>query len=172
MLKGITTAVALGIFCAVSLASAQQNVRVKDVAALSGVEDVQIFGYGLVVGLDGTGDRSQTVFTQQTVRNMLKNMGIEMPDNQMRLRNVGAVMVSAPVPPVLSGAGVLTGGGFALTGTGTAGQAYVLLGASNLVPPVVWLPLATNSADTNGSINFNDPQAVNRSQRFYRLTTP
>ena len=89
-----------------------------------------------------------------------------------RATNVGAVMVSAPVPPVLSGAGVLTGGGFALTGTGTAGQAYVLLGASNLVPPVVWLPLATNSADTNGSINFNDPQAVNRSQRFYRLTTP
>ena len=72
-----------------------------------------------------------------------------------RATNVGAVMVSAPVPPVFSGAGVLTGGGFALTGTGTAGQAYVLLGASNLVPPVVWLPLATNSADTNEEYFFD-----------------
>ena len=89
-----------------------------------------------------------------------------------RATNVSAVTVTAPVPPVLSGAGILTGGGFALTGTGTAGQAYVLLGASNLVPPIVWLPLATNSADTNGNFNFNDPQATNWPQRFYRLTTP
>ena len=89
-----------------------------------------------------------------------------------RATNVSAVNVSAPVPPLLSSAGVLNGGGFALSGTGTAGQAYVLLGASNLVPPIVWLPLATNSADTNGNFNFNDPQATNWPQRFYRLTTP
>ena len=89
-----------------------------------------------------------------------------------RATNVSAVTVSLPVPPVFSGAGILNGGGFALTGTGTAGQAYVLLGATNLTPPVVWLPLATNAADTNGSFNFNDPQATNWPQRYYRLTTP
>lgn len=78
---------------------AQQEVRVKDVAILTGLEDVQIFGYGLVVGLAGTGDRTQAIFTTQTVRNMLKNMGIELPDTYMRVRNVAAVMVTGTLNP-------------------------------------------------------------------------
>jgi flagellar P-ring protein FlgI len=78
---------------------AQQTVRIKDVAAVTGLEDVQLFGYGLVVGLAGTGDRSQTVFTEQTVTNMLKNMGIELPDKRMRLRNVASVMITGTLIP-------------------------------------------------------------------------
>jgi flagellar P-ring protein precursor FlgI len=78
---------------------AQSDVRIKDVAALAGLEDVQLFGYGLVVGLAGTGDRTQTVFTAQTVANMLKNMGIEMPEQQMRVANVAAVMVTGHLTP-------------------------------------------------------------------------
>jgi flagellar P-ring protein FlgI len=78
---------------------AQQGVRIKDVAHLSGIEEVQLLGYGLVVGLDGTGDRSQTVFTEQTVVNMLKNIGITIPEQHLRLRNVGAVMVTGTLAP-------------------------------------------------------------------------
>lgn len=77
----------------------QQDVRVKDVAAITGLEDIQVFGYGLVVGLAGTGDRSQTVFTTQTIRNMLKNMGIELPDKYIRVRNVASVMVTGTLIP-------------------------------------------------------------------------
>ena len=78
---------------------ADTGVRIKDVAAISGLEDIQIYGYGLVVGLDGTGDRSQTVFTAQTVINMLKNMGIELPEKQVRVQNVAAVMVTGTLKP-------------------------------------------------------------------------
>ncbi len=78
---------------------AQQTVRIKDVAAITGLEDVQLFGYGLVVGLAGTGDRSQTIFTEQTVTNMLKNMGIELPDKRLRLRNVASVMITGTLQP-------------------------------------------------------------------------
>jgi flagellar P-ring protein FlgI len=85
-------------FSAVNV-KAEAGVRIKDVANISGLEDLQIYGYGLVVGLDGTGDRSQTVFTAQTVINMLKNMGIELPDKQLRVQNVAAVMVTGTVKP-------------------------------------------------------------------------
>ncbi|MDD5569324.1 MAG: flagellar basal body P-ring protein FlgI [Candidatus Pacebacteria bacterium] len=80
-------------------ANAQQGIRVKDVAAVAGLEDVQLFGYGIVVGLSRTGDCSQTIFTNQTVLNMLKNMGIEMPSEQLRTRNVAAVMVTGNLEP-------------------------------------------------------------------------
>lgn len=78
---------------------AQDGIRIKDVASISGLEDMQIYGYGLVVGLDGTGDRYQTLFTNQTVRNMLKNLGIELPAQQMYVRNVAGVMVTGNLKP-------------------------------------------------------------------------
>ena len=81
------------------VATAQQTVRIKDVASLTGLEDVQLFGYGLVVGLANTGDRTQTLFTEQTVTNMLKNMGIELPDKRIRLRNVASVMITGTLQP-------------------------------------------------------------------------
>ncbi len=77
----------------------QGGVRIKDVASVSGLEDIQIYGYGLVVGLEATGDRYQTLFTNQTIHNMLKNMGIELPDQQMLVRNVAAVMVTGTLKP-------------------------------------------------------------------------
>ena len=77
----------------------------------------------------------------------------------------------AVVPVIAAGTVTLTGGGFTLSGTGGAGQTYILLGAVNLVAPV-WTPIATNVAGTNGVFNFTDPDATNNSQRFYRITTP
>jgi len=75
-----------------------QAARVKDVAYLDGVTSQQLVGYGLVVGLAGTGDGARTAFTVQSVANMLKKLGIEVPSDKMRLRNVAAVMVTAELP--------------------------------------------------------------------------
>jgi hypothetical protein len=81
-------------------------------------------------------------------------------------------MLTINLTPELTSVGMLGNGTFSLSATGGAGQTFVLLGASNLAPPVGWWPLATNTAGTNGVINFSDPQATNFSQRFYRLLTP
>jgi flagellar P-ring protein precursor FlgI len=98
LMKRITMFMLMSVVLICS-AYAQQGVRVKDVASLTGLEDLQLFGYGLVVGLAGTGDRSQTVFTEQTIGNMLKNMGIELPEKQIRVRNVAAVMITGTLTP-------------------------------------------------------------------------
>jgi flagellar P-ring protein precursor FlgI len=95
MKKTLVMLLALGF----TISNAQQTVRIKDVASLTGLEDVQLFGYGLVVGLGGTGDRNQTVFTEQTISNMLKNMGIELPEKHIRVRNVAAVMITGNLAP-------------------------------------------------------------------------
>ena len=65
-----------------------------------------------------------------------------------------------------------TNGGFALSGIGAASQTYVLSAASNLASPMVWTPVATNTADANGTFSFSDPQATNHQHRFYRVGTP
>ncbi len=78
------------------------NVRIKDIADIEGVRDNQLVGYGLIVGLNGTGDRLRTaVFTRQTLIGMLERLGVNTRDNEARLdtRNVAAVMVTANLPP-------------------------------------------------------------------------
>lgn len=70
--------------------------RIKDVATLAGVRENQLVGYGLVVGLDGTGDRAGTKFTEQSFSNMLVQMGINIPPGtKLNSKNIAAVMVSA-----------------------------------------------------------------------------
>lgn len=75
--------------------------RIKDITALAGVRDNQLIGYGLVVGLNGTGDKtSQTAFTEQTFRNMLLQFGIRIPEaRSFQLKNVAAVSVNATLSP-------------------------------------------------------------------------
>ena len=75
-----------------------QAARIKDVAHFEGVRANQLIGYGLVVGLDGTGDNKQAEFTIQSVSAMLSRMGIRIDPNQILLRNVAAVMVTATLP--------------------------------------------------------------------------
>ena len=74
--------------------------RIKEVAAVQGVRSNQLVGYGLVVGLDGTGDQTtQTPFTTQSIAAMLQQMGVTVPPGtNMQLRNVAAVMVTATLP--------------------------------------------------------------------------
>ena len=73
--------------------------RVKDLASLEGVRDNQLVGYGLVVGLNGTGDRRQTVFSAQSLANMLNRMGVAVNPAVIQARNVASVMVTATLPP-------------------------------------------------------------------------
>ncbi len=77
-----------------------QAERIKDIASLQGVRENQLIGYGLVVGLDGTGDSTnQAVYTAQSFRNMLNKFGIRVPDNvNVQTDNVAAVMLSAQLP--------------------------------------------------------------------------
>jgi flagellar P-ring protein precursor FlgI len=79
---------------------AQASQRIKEVAAVQGVRSNQLLGYGLVVGLDGTGDQTaQTPFTQQGLTSMLQQMGITVPPGTaMQLKNVAAVLVTAQLP--------------------------------------------------------------------------
>ncbi|HEY8354998.1 MAG TPA: flagellar basal body P-ring protein FlgI [Methylophilaceae bacterium] len=75
--------------------------RLKDIATIQGVRSNQLIGYGLVVGLDGTGDQTtQTPFTVQSIINMLQQMGINLPlgTNNLQLKNVAAVMVTGTLP--------------------------------------------------------------------------
>jgi len=72
--------------------------RLKDVAQVEGYRANQIFGYGLVVGLNGTGDRQNTEFTVQTVTNLLQEYNIRVNPPDVRVKNVAAVMVTAEVP--------------------------------------------------------------------------
>ena len=75
--------------------------RLKDLASIGGVRQNQLVGYGLVVGLDGSGDQTtQTPFTVQSIINMLGNLGVTLPPGQsLQLKNVAAVMVTASLPP-------------------------------------------------------------------------
>jgi len=89
------------LLAALALSGAAQAERIKDIAAIQGVRVNQLVGYGLVVGLDGTGDQTtQTPFTTQSITNMLMQMGVNLPPGtNMQLKNVAAVMVTADLPP-------------------------------------------------------------------------
>lgn len=73
--------------------------RLKDIGFLRGVRENELVGYGLVVGLKGTGDDFGANFTTQSVSTMLRRLGVQVDPKQMRLRNVAAVMVTATLPP-------------------------------------------------------------------------
>lgn len=118
------------------------SVRIKEVAAVQGVRSNPLVGYGLVVGLDGTGDQTtQTPFTTQSLNAMLAQLGVTVPSGTgMQLRNVAAVLVTAQLPPFaqpgqpldinvssLGNAKSLRGGTLIATPLrGTDGQIYAL----------------------------------------------
>ena len=74
------------------------EARLKDLVTLEGVRENQLIGYGLVVGLAGTGDRRQTVFSTQSLTNLLERMGVSVPASAIRVNNTAAVMVTATLP--------------------------------------------------------------------------
>ncbi|HMF78527.1 MAG TPA: flagellar basal body P-ring protein FlgI [Bryobacteraceae bacterium] len=77
----------------------QKGVRLKDLVSIEGVRSNQLVGYGLVVGLAGTGDRQQTLFSAQSLTNLLLNMGVSISPTLITVKNTAAVMVTATLPP-------------------------------------------------------------------------
>ena len=80
-------------------ASAVHQARIKDIASIEGIRDNQLVGYGIVVGLQGTGDSQQTTFPTQTLAATLLRMGVSVPAGSIRVQNLAAVFVSATLPP-------------------------------------------------------------------------
>lgn len=76
-----------------------QQARVKDISSIEGIRDNQLVGYGIVVGLQGTGDSQQTTFPTQTLAAALLRMGVSVPASSIRVQNLAAVFVSATLPP-------------------------------------------------------------------------
>jgi flagellar P-ring protein precursor FlgI len=97
-MKGTAWALAL---LALAFSGASRAERIKDLASVAGVRSNQLVGYGLVMGLDGTGDQTtQTPFTVQSLRSMLNQLGIAIPENvNPQLKNVAAVVIHAELPP-------------------------------------------------------------------------
>jgi flagellar P-ring protein precursor FlgI len=126
--------------------------RIKDLASVQGVRNNQLVGYGLVVGLDGSGDQTtQTPFTVQSIINMLAQLGTTLPTTQsLQLKNVAAVMVTANLPPFarigqqiditvssMGNAKSLRGGTLVMTPLkGADGQIYAQAQGNLLVPGV------------------------------------
>lgn len=108
-------------------------VRVKDIVDYEGVRDNQLVGYGLVVGLSGTGDRlTNTIFTRETLISMLNRLGVNIRDREVQLQthDVAAVMVTATLPPFSHG-----GGRIDVT-VSAVGDARDLAGGTLLVTPL------------------------------------
>ncbi|HEX6979212.1 MAG TPA: flagellar basal body P-ring protein FlgI [Alphaproteobacteria bacterium] len=131
-LRALALAAAL-CWCAL-IPAAEAQVRIKDIADFEGVRQNMLIGYGLVIGLNATGDTiNNSPFTQQSLIGMLERLGVNTRDiaSTLRTRNVAAVMVTATLPP------------FARQGTridvnvGALGDATSLLGGTLLVTPLL-----------------------------------
>src|SRR6478752_9204952 len=128
MLRRLLTSLAFALLAV----PAAQAERVKDIASVAGVRTNQLIGYGLVVGLDGTGDQtSQAPFTIQSIRSMLAKFGVTIPSNvNPQLKNVAAVVVTADLPPFTK-----TGQTIDIT-VASIGNAGSLRGGSLLMTPM------------------------------------
>ncbi|HUO31232.1 MAG TPA: flagellar basal body P-ring protein FlgI [Bryobacteraceae bacterium] len=124
----------------VALTAASAATRLKELISLEGVRDNQLLGYGLIVGLAGTGDRQQTLFPAQSLTNLLERMGLTVSPTTIQVKNTAAVMVTATLPPfaepgsridatvaAVGDAPSLQGGVLLMTGLkGADGQVYAV----------------------------------------------
>ncbi|WP_321338367.1 flagellar basal body P-ring protein FlgI [Breoghania sp.] len=98
-MKTVMNWLAAGVLGLLLTLEAQAAVRIKDITSLQGVRDNQLVGYGLVIGLLGTGDTLRNApFTEQSLQSMLDSMGVNVRDARLRTRNVAAVVVTANFP--------------------------------------------------------------------------
>lgn len=136
--------------------------RLKELVSFEGMRDNQLIGYGLVVGLAGTGDRQQTIFSAQSLTNMLERMGLTVNPAAITVKNTAAVMVTATLPPfaqpgshidataaAIADAQNLQGGLLLLTSLrGADGQVYAVAQG-----PVVTGGFAVGRGSNNQSVN-------------------
>ena len=143
------------LLVAVGMGAAEAQTRIKDITTVKGVRSNQLIGYGLVIGLNGTGDSLRNApFTQQSIQSMLDRMGINVRNAGARTRNVAAVIVTAELPAFvgkgsridvtvssLGDATSLTGGSLILTS---------LEGPDNAIYAVAQGPIAVTGFSTGG----------------------
>jgi flagellar P-ring protein precursor FlgI len=139
--------------------------RIKDIASIKGIRPNQLFGYGLIVGLNGSGDKAGTGFTIQGLVNMLERMGVHISAADVKVSNVAAVMVSATLPPFarigkkiditlssIGNAKSLSGGTLLLTPLqGVNGKVYALAQGA------VAIGGYTAGGDAGGGVTKNHP---------------
>lgn len=123
-------AVLLASLALLGAPDAKVEARLKEVARLQGVRANQLLGYGVVVGLDGTGDKDQTKFTVQSLTNLMARQGITIDPKSVKVKNVAAVMVTAELPPF-----VKPGQRIDVTVSST-GDAKSLAGGTLLMAPI------------------------------------
>ena len=115
-----------------SATAAEAQSRLKDVTEVQGIRTNQLVGYGLVIGLAGTGDSLRNApFTEQSARSMLQRMGVGVPANSIRSRNIAAVAVTAVLPPF-----VAVGERIDIT-VSSLGDATSLAGGTLLMTPMI-----------------------------------
>jgi flagellar P-ring protein precursor FlgI len=99
MIKLLVAAALMALACG----PASGASRIKDITNVQGIRDNQLVGYGLVIGLAGTGDSMRNApFTEQSARSMLQRLGVGVPPGSVRSRNIAAVVVTARLPPFIS----------------------------------------------------------------------
>jgi flagellar P-ring protein FlgI len=105
-MRRLCTFISIGLLAAVSAsAEVPGGSRLKDIAALQGPAATSVVGYGLVVGLNKTGDRKQTIFSAQTLASMLERFGVAVSPNAMKVENIAAVVVTAEIGPYMQNGG-------------------------------------------------------------------
>ncbi|MDE2361480.1 MAG: flagellar basal body P-ring protein FlgI [Hyphomicrobiales bacterium] len=138
------------IVCLVAMmqgAVASAAVRIKDVTSIRGMRENQLIGYGLVVGLQGSGDTLRnTAFTEQALQSMLDRMGVAVKSGVMRTRNVAAVMVTAEAPPFTS-----VGSRIDVT-VSSLGDANSLMGGTLIMTPLAG-PNGATYASAQGPVS-------------------
>ncbi len=127
----------LSILISTAVLGFSEGARLKDFASIEGVRDNQLIGYGIVVGLAGTGDKQLTLFSTQTLSNLLQRMGVTVNPTAMQVHNMASVMVTATLPP------------FAQPGTRIDVTAAAIGDASNLQGGILLLvPLKAANGET------------------------
>lgn len=120
------TAVTVALLALASADALAAPVRVKDIVTIEGSDPVEVYGYGLVIGLNGTGDGRSISYTRQSIRNLLERMGLTVPDDRIRAKNVASVVVTAKVTP-WDGVGSLVDVGVSSIGDATSLAGGLLL---------------------------------------------
>lgn len=87
------------LLSAILMTGEASGARLKDLASIKGVRNNQIIGYGLVVGLNGTGDGNNADFTTQTLSNLMGSMGVQVNSKAIKVKNVASVLITAQLPP-------------------------------------------------------------------------
>ena len=146
------------LFCLIGCAFASAQSRIKDITNLQGLRENQLVGYGLVVGLNGTGDSLRnSVFTEQSLQSMLDRMGVSVRSGTLRTRNVAAVIVTAELPPFVN-----RGGRVDVT-ISSLGDATSLMGGTLVITPLAGVDGVTYAV-AQGQVSVTGFQVIGQAE--------